>query len=90
MLFPFSLQRTVFACALVCVSLSAISAIAQNSRFQKPREWVDITGDFTIEAQLISASKDSVVLLNEETGNEKEIPIGRLSEKDQALSLIHI
>lgn len=84
MLFPFSLQRTVFACALVCVSLSAISAIAQNSRFQKPREWVDITGDFTIEAQLISASKDSVVLLNEETGNEKEIPIGRLSEKDQA------
>lgn len=80
---PLSLPRMVFICVLFCGFQFTLTSCAQNSRFEKPREWVDITGKHTIEAKIVSASRDSVVLLNEATGNEKEFLVSELSEKDQ-------
>ncbi len=47
------------------------------------REWTDITGKYTVEAELVAVRGDKVLLKKESTGTVITLPIARLSKEDQ-------
>ncbi|MEM9944289.1 MAG: SHD1 domain-containing protein, partial [Planctomycetota bacterium] len=57
------------------------SVSAQNSRFEKSRQWVDDTGQYRITATL-QKLQDSTVTLLKKNGEETKLPINRLSKED--------
>lgn len=56
--------------------------VAQANKYKNLRTWTDSTGQYKIKAQLVS-SEDGQVNLETEEGETKQLPLDRLSKKDQ-------
>jgi WD40 repeat protein len=56
--------------------------VEERANKDGPRSWSDQTGKFKIEASLVKV-EDEVVTLLRKDGKEVELPLGKLSEKDQ-------
>ena len=66
---------------LLCFILLLVPAVAQEA---KARKWSDSTGKYAIEADLIGASDDMVIL--QRTNKDKDLvamPLDKLSDKDR-------
>lgn len=58
----------------------AITGVAANAG--ETRAWTDTTGKFSVEAELVSLSEDTVVL-RRTSGKEVKVPLARLSKSDR-------
>jgi hypothetical protein len=65
-------------------NLAGSTAHAQNSRFERMREWTAAGSSRTLEAKMIAVDADSVTL-ESSNGKQASIPINSLSDADQAL-----
>lgn len=61
--------KSLVTCILIFATFTTVHA----------RKWKDITGDFTVEAELIKV-EDDVVHLRRESGAVIKVPIAKLSE----------
>lgn len=73
-----------YALLSVCltITLQTANVHGQLTRYYEIREWSDSSGKFSETAKLISSDGDTVVLKND-SGKNKNIPVDRLSIKDQ-------
>lgn len=70
--------------AVVLVTLATLSAVAQDER--RIRRWTSSDGKFTVEAELISAAGDAVVLKRRD-GGDVPVKLANLSVRDREFAL---
>ena len=67
---------------LIVLACFAVGPRAHGQKAESPRTWKDITGQFTIQATLLSASDGKVVLIRDDK-QQTTLPLERLSLADQ-------
>lgn len=69
-------RSTIFAVALMA-GLVTSSLVAQQ------RTWKDTSGKFSVQAELVEVTDESVVLKRTDNGKQISVPLGRLSQADR-------
>lgn len=81
-MFKMKLNKPISIFAILVIATYSQAALAQTGKFKVLRTWTDSTGQYKLNARLVSVREEQVELKTD-SGEEKKLPIGRLSKKDR-------